>query len=109
MLIRDGATLVRSAQDVIEAVGEATPPQAPIAPEQTTLPLESEQTTPKRTLRETSDLHMQILNRLGQAPLDEDQLILYLATSANKVTPILVDLELEGRITRQAGGLLSRT
>ena len=108
MLIRDGATLVRSAQDVIEAVGEATPTDPPIAPEQTALPLDPEPTTPKRSLRETSDLHMQILNRLGPAPLAEDQLIRDLATSANKVTPILVDLELEGRITRQAGGLLSR-
>lgn len=107
MLIRDGATLVRSANDVIEAIGEAIRPQA--APQQDTLPLGPAPETPApRTLRETSDLHMQILNRLGPAPLAEDQLIRDLASSAKRVTPVLMDLELEGRITRQAGGLLSR-
>ncbi|WP_299351413.1 DNA-processing protein DprA [uncultured Shimia sp.] len=103
MLIRDGATLIRSAQDVIEAIGEAH--EATISEPQDKLPLDE----PKpRSLRETSDLHMQILNKLGPAPVAEDQLIRDLATPAREVTPVLVDLELEGRITRQAGGLLSK-
>ena len=108
MLIRDGATLVRSAKDVIEVVGEAIASQPETKPEQTALPLDPAPASKERTLRETSNLHMQILNRLGPAPLAEDQLIRDLDTPAKRVTPVLVDLELEGRITRQAGGLLSR-
>ena len=103
MLIRDGALLVRSAADVIEALGQPVsaapdlpldPPPAPPAP--------------RRTLRETAALHNQILDRLGVSPLAEDQLIRDLGSPAPLVTPALIDLELDGRIARSAGGLLSR-
>lgn len=103
MLIRDGAHLVRSAADVIEALpAPGTAPEAAIA--------EIPQGTPEvpRPLRETADLHSRILDRLSPSPLAEDQLIRDLAAPARAVTPALVDLELDGRIRRQAGGLLSR-
>jgi DNA processing protein len=100
MLIRDGAVLVRNAQDVVEAL-------APLAPQRTTLPLE--EPAPKLSdLRETSQLHMQIMSRLGTSPIAEDQLIRDLKTTPAKVTPILLDLELDGRIARHGGGLLAR-
>jgi DNA processing protein len=100
MLIRDGATLVRGAQDVIDAL-------APLAaPEQTQMALEP---APKsRDLRDTSQLHMQILSRLGPSPVAEDQLIRDLKTTSAEVTPILLDLELDGQIVRHDGGLLAR-
>lgn len=100
MLIRDGAVLIRNANDVIEAL-------APISPEQPTLPLDEPKSN-KRDLRETSQLHMQILSRLGPSPIAEDQLIRDLKTTPAKVTPILLDLELDGQIARQSGGLLAR-
>ena len=100
MLIRDGAVLVRNANDVIEAL-------APISPEQPNLPLDEPKSN-KRDLRETSQLHMQILSRLGPSPIAEDQLIRDLKTTPAKVTPILLDLELDGQIARQSGGLLAR-
>jgi DNA processing protein len=100
MLIRDGATLVRSAQDVIEALGTLEP----AAPE---LPLPTPD-TPKRDLRTTAALHTMILSRLGPAPIAEDQLLRDIAAPASSVAPILVDLELDGKIIRQAGGLLAR-
>ena len=99
MLIRDGARLVRNAEDVIDAL-----PQVPItktAP-QPDLPL-----APTPTLRDIASLHAQILNRLGPSPLAEDQLIRDLATPAHRVAPALLDLELDGRITRHPGGLLA--
>jgi DNA processing protein len=98
MLIRDGATLVRSAQDIIEAIEWHAPAAA--AP----------QTPPPeiRNLRETAALHSQILSRLGPAPVAEDQLIRDLDISAGLVAPALVDLELEGQIARKPGGLLAR-
>ena len=100
MLIRDGAMLVRSAADVIEAIG-------PIAPVQDTLSLPD---PPKRTrsLRETAKLHSQILTRLGPSPIAEDQLIRDLAVTPTAVAPAIMDLELDGKIIRQAGGLLAR-
>lgn len=101
MLIRDGATLVRNAADVIEAIGPEIEP-----PEQATLPIEPP-SRPKRTLRETAALHQKILDRLGPSPVAEDQLIRDLGAETSAVSPVLVDLELEGKITRQAGGLLS--
>ena len=103
MLIRDGARLVRGADDVVEALPLADAP----AP-QRDLPLEMPEVPPeRRSLRETADLHGQILARLGQAPLAEDQLIRDLAAPSGAVSPVLTDLELEGRIRRQPGGLLS--
>ncbi|MFB9151489.1 DNA-processing protein DprA [Roseovarius ramblicola] len=114
MLIRDGATLVRSAADVIEALPrQSAPHQAdmPLAPATTGTgaapPPPGDDTPPSRTLRDTAALHRQILSRLGPSPLAEDQLIRDLASPAQAVTPALVALELDGRITRHPGGLVS--
>ncbi len=100
MLIRDGAVLVRNANDVIEAL-------APISPEQPTLSLDEPKSN-KRDLRETSQLHMQILSRLGPSPIAEDQLIRDLKTTPAKVTPLCFFFFLDGQIARQSGGLLAR-
>jgi len=104
MLLRDGATLVRNAADVIEALPRpaAAQPDLPLDP-----PAIPEPAPQSRTLRETAALHSQILQRLGPSPLAEDQLIRDLGASAGAVAPVLVDLELDGRITRAPGGLLS--
>ncbi|GGG72924.1 DNA processing protein DprA [Salipiger pallidus] len=111
LLIRDGARLVRNADDVLEAVGPllASPaqrelPLAAAAPQPKAVP---EGPPERRGLRETADLHSQILARLGSAPLAEDQLIRDLAAPSGQVAPALTDLELEGRISRRAGGLLT--
>jgi len=55
-----------------------------------------------------ADLHGQILARLGPSPLAEDQLIRDLAMPPSLLAPALVSLELEGRILRAPGGLVSR-
>ena len=49
-----------------------------------------------------------ILEKLTMAPLAEDQLLRDLAASAGDVAPHLLDLELEGQVIRQPGGMLSR-
>ena len=104
MLIRDGACLVRNARDVIEAlptliVKPAAQPDLvrsiPPAPPET------------RSRVETRDLHSRILSHLGPSPVGEDQLIRDLAIPAHEISPELVVLELEGRITRQPGGILT--
>ena len=102
LLIRDGARLIRTAADVIEALPLVEAPQRA----QKTLDLAP---PPKRrSLEETASLHSQILARLGPSPLAEDQLIRDLQAPSQEVSPVLVDLELDGKILRQPGGLLSR-
>ena len=108
MLIRDGAILVRSAEDVIEALGSPAPRADTRAPELPLVAAAPASPAPPRPLREVAKLHDLILARLGPAPLAEDQLIRDLAVPPGQVAPALVDLELDGRIARQAGGLLSR-
>lgn len=112
MLIRDGAVLVRSAADVIEAVGtHAARPAVPDRRPQPAPAIRPPLPGPvpeRRSLAESAALHQQILARLGPSPLAEDQLIRDLAMPASDVTSELVALELEGLVQRQSGGLLSR-
>lgn len=131
MLIRDGAGLIRSAADLEEvlggleavqaeaegaegaalraegaAVAEARPAEeARLAEEEKAT---AEDPAPPDARNRTADLHLQILDRLGPSPVAEDQLIRDLARGAEQVAPALVDLELEGRIQRRPGGLLSK-
>jgi DNA processing protein len=100
MLIRDGATLVRGAKDVLEALeGPSEHYSKPKAPAR----------KPSAISHDTKALHAQILERLGPSPIAEDQLIRDLKASARTVSPEISTLELEGKIQRQPGGLLSRT
>lgn len=111
MLLRDGATLVRGPQDVLQAIGAQvvdfpqTRPDLPEVAETTPLP---GPVPPRRPLADVAALHSQILARLGPSPLAEDQLIRDLAMTPGTVVSQLLTLELEGRIHRAPGGLLSR-
>lgn len=105
MLIRDGAVLIRSAADVIEAL--RMEPVGATEPEPALAPLPGPVPAP-RPLAELAALHRRILDRLGPSPLAEDQLIRDLAVQPAQVAPELLTLELEGKIIRQAGGLLAR-
>ena len=114
-LIRDGAVLVRSVADVLEVVSPEAPsrPAAAAAPGRDR-PRASAAVSPAppdsstRDWRDMAALHDQILDRLGPSPLAEDQLIRDLALPPAAVAPELLSLELDGRIARHAGGLLSR-
>ncbi|MCR9085213.1 MAG: DNA-processing protein DprA [Rhodobacteraceae bacterium] len=113
MLIRDGATLVRNVDDVLEVLGAAeTPTVTPIrtSPAPQDSPERSiQQTTPRSAPRpkDAARLHDMILARLGPSPISEDQLLRDLAMPNGAVSPALLDLELDGRVLRQPGGLLS--
>ena len=102
-LIRDGATLVRSAEDIIEALGpEISDPE----PKQSALDLPTPKPLHNR-LQSTAVLHGEILTRLGPSPLSEDQLIRDLRVESQQISPALTELEMTGKIARQAGGLLA--
>lgn len=101
MLIRDGAALIRSAADVLEALAPVHLPEAQ--------PFLATAQKPAQTpLRKIAALHQQILSRLGPSPVAEDQLIRDLSVPPAQVTPALIDLELDGQIARRPGGLLTR-
>ncbi|MFT5005769.1 MAG: DNA processing protein [Paracoccaceae bacterium] len=98
MLIRDGAILVRSANDVIEAL--ALPESGEITETISAEP-------PKATIPEALDLSRKILSLLSPSPIPEDQLIRELNLPPQTVSSHLVSLELDGKLARQAGGMLS--
>ncbi len=100
MLLRDGATLIRSAEDVLDVVGAAYPPVPDPVEETAPPPAQSAEV-------DTAELHQEILSRLGPSPLAEDQLIRDLSMPPPLITPALVCLEMAGEITRHPGGLLS--
>ncbi|MGR3632397.1 MAG: DNA-processing protein DprA [Limimaricola soesokkakensis] len=100
LLIRDGAILVRGARDVLDIIGR-------IAPSTSALPKPSN--APPEPRESPSDaVSVHILDRLGAAPLAEDQLLRDLGLPAAQVSQALVDLELSGQVARQPGGLLAR-
>ncbi|WP_374642247.1 DNA-processing protein DprA [Tabrizicola sp.] len=106
MLIRDGALLVRGPADVAEALGTPTLAEPELRlPAQPPLPGPQ---APQRPLKDVALLHSMILSRLGPSPLAEDQLVRDLRLSPAELAPELLNLELDGRIARQPGGLLSR-
>ncbi|OSP56522.1 DNA-processing protein DprA [Pseudoruegeria sp. SK021] len=114
MLIRDGATLVRSADDILEALSsiatkDAPAPRQPIPPDPAPPHSRPIRPRPKQSAQKSAipRLHNDILARLGPSPVAEDQLIRDLALPAGQVAPALVDLELDGHVIRHAGGLIS--
>ncbi len=106
ILLRDGARLIRNPDDILEAMPLDDSPQAEL-PLDAAAPNVPQPESQRRNLSETAALHSQILSRLGPSPLAEDQLIRDLRAPAANVAPALTDLELDGRIERQAGGLLA--
>lgn len=98
-LIRDGARLVRNAEDIIEALPSLDKP--------TQSPLPGLDPNPADPPAAPPDLLPKILSQLGPSPLSEDQLTRDLRVSARDILPALTELELAGRIQRQSGGLLA--
>ncbi len=89
-LIRDGATLARNAQDVLEALGRHATPTAPSRPE----PADA--------------LARAIFRHLDQGEHDLDALLETLGASSNDVLAQLALLELDGRVAPCGGGRYAR-
>jgi len=99
-LIRDGAILVRSAEDVLEALAEHLgerqhAPDAPDVPE------------PDAPVAGSDGMEARLLSLLGAAPVAEDALIREMAVPAASVSAILLDLELAGQVRRHPGAMIS--
>ena len=99
MLLRDGAVLVRGANDVIAALEQPAERAVPNAPPKR---------PPTPIKPNTAALHQQILDRLGPSPVPEDHVIRDLGISAAQVSPEITTLEMDGKVRREPGGLLTR-
>lgn len=91
-LIRDGAILVRDANDIISAFGkQPAQPQAPVKPAQ------------KARDTETA----MVIEALSAVPTAVDELVRRCQVSAATVAEVLLALELEGRLERHRGNRVS--
>jgi DNA processing protein len=104
LLIRDGATLIRGAEDVIEALGAIRLP----APDPRPTPAPPAAKAPAVKAAPEGGDEGAILALLGPEPVAEDQLIRDLGRPPRAVAQALAILEMAGRITRSAGGFVSR-
>lgn len=91
-LIRDGAILVRDANDILSVLGR---PQ--VAPQ----PLE------KAPEVSTDTLTVKVVAALGSVPTAVDELVRRCQVSAASVAEVLFSLELEGRLERHRGNRVS--
>ncbi|HXZ01347.1 MAG TPA: DNA-processing protein DprA [Stellaceae bacterium] len=97
-LIRHGAVLTETAEDVLAAVGAHLAPTAPARP---VPPAEAEAAPPAPA--ELAVALDRVLEHLSPAPVPVDELIRQCRLPAAVVSAVLLDLELAGRLERQAG------
>ncbi|WP_439650070.1 DNA-processing protein DprA [Gymnodinialimonas mytili] len=113
ILLRDGATLIRSAEDVIELLGQ--PPSLPdmlrpdLPPAATPRAPRAAPAATQAQAQADGGLEGQIIAQLGATPVAEDQLIRDLGTSPRALAQALAVLEMSGRVTRSAGGMVHAT
>jgi DNA processing protein len=96
-LIRQGATLVETATDILEELG----PRAPAA----TPPPAGEQAA---AVPELDEDYRQLLEQLGREPVSVDLLVERCGLTAEAVSSMLLILELQGLVAATPGGLYSR-
>ena len=100
-LIRDGATLIQCAADVIEAVRPSLEQVAsPYVPFERGVP---------EAVEAEGDLRGAIESLLGPSPVPVDELVRQSGGAAGAVQLILLELDLAGRLDRHAGGKVSLT
>ena len=106
-LIRDGATLVRNAADVAEALDHAPKrefvTQSPRPRQMQLAPTPDPAAIPQSPMQ----LEHRILSQLTPSPTEENDLIRDLGMTASAVSAALLSLELQGLVTRLAGGRLA--
>jgi len=100
-LIREGALLIRHADDIHEALSQIAHDPKPIStpPEEPSLTV----------AHPASALPSSILELLSPAPISEDELIRKLDAPTTQIMSILAELDMTGAIERQPGGLVAKT
>ena len=101
LLIREGATLVQSAADVLEAV-------RPLDARMVRAPAAGWGGPPSAAEPDDAD-RARVLSLLGPVPVAADELIRQSGLTPASVATILLELELAGRLERHAGGRVALT
>lgn len=102
-LIRQGAVLVRSAADVIEALEAAASGARAGRAEGFAEPVEAF----ARPLRDLSRLRADVVSLLGPDPVEEDELARLTGAGGSALAEVLLELELAGRLDRRPGGMVA--
>lgn len=100
LLIREGATLIQTIDDVLEAIG-------PIDTRMVREPVRSFVTAPTALDVDEGDRRT-IAELLGPTPVAVDELVRQSGRDAATVQLVLLELELGGRVERHAGAKVSR-
>jgi DNA processing protein len=100
-LIREGATLVTSADHVVEALGPLGLPLFS-SPRSMQEPAGREPTGAPRTIAD--DLRQTVVSLLGPSPAAVDDIVRHAGAAPQDVQMILLELELSGRLDRLSGG-----
>jgi DNA processing protein len=95
MLIREGATLVQGAADVLEALHTLSG--------QPDLPMALAEALPTPALFTEPDARAAVLALLSPTPVPVDELVRQSGLPSAQVASVLLDLELEGALLRHAG------
>ncbi len=109
-LLRDGATLIETAEDIRAALGPVavTPKPAPRRPvSRPAAAPDRANARPRPAAAGGEDLLGRLRERLGPEPLLVDELIRQCAASTAEVQQALLELELDGHIERHPGNRVS--
>ncbi|QOF72013.1 DNA-protecting protein DprA [Aminobacter sp. SR38] len=100
-LLKDGATLVTEAADVLEALAPLVGRQ-PFAPARLEEPPDFTATPPP-----VDGDRARVIEALGPVPVEVDELIRHTGLHAAQIFMILLELDLAGRLERHSGGRVS--
>jgi DNA processing protein len=103
-LIKDGATLITGATDVIEAMAPLTHIDL-FSPQQVSEPIIEDERA--MALPPSENERDRIVTALGPAPVEIDDIIRHTGLSAQSVYLVLLELDLAGRLHRHPGGMVS--
>lgn len=100
-LIRDGATLVRHADDILQELEQSRPPK------QQGFLQEDEFDTIYTSTQQAPNATEQVLSALSPTPTPIDDIVRHTKLPVAIVSTILLDLEIAGRLERSAGQLVA--
>jgi len=103
-LIKDGASLITGAQDVIEAMAPITRMDL-FSPQQVSEPIEEDERS--FSLPPSDQDRDAIIIALGPSPVEIDDLIRHTGLPPPSVYLVLLELDLAGRLHRHPGGMVS--
>lgn len=103
-LLRQGAILTESAEDVLQVLNPGPSIRVP----SDGVPLDVPTLSPRMAdEKETSEVRQWIETRIGPSPIDVDDLAREFKSSTSVLSEALMELELAGRIERQPGNMIS--